>query len=240
MEDVTKSVERIDGWLRKREGIALYNLAKSCKGRGVIVEIGSWKGKSTILLAKGSKAGNKIKIYAIDPHTGSSEHEEINKKIWTYEEFKNNIASAKVDDIIVPIVKTSEEAAKDFNEKVEFIFIDGSHEYEFVKLDFDLWYPKVIDGGIMAFHDTFGWPGPKKVIGEHVIRSRNFKNVRFVDLTTIAEKTKKNSFRDRLKNRYVFILLNMYDFGRSLPLPRPIRKNIKNIIKSIQELRIGK
>jgi predicted O-methyltransferase YrrM len=111
----------------------------------VIVEIGSWKGKSTIWIAGGSKNGNKVKVYAIDPFVDFYE-----------EEFKKNIRDAKLDDIVIPLTKTSEEAAKNFDEPVEFIFIDGNHEYEFVKLDFDLWFPKVVDGGIMAFHDTIG------------------------------------------------------------------------------------
>jgi len=72
-EEIKKFVEKVDGWLLDIEGELLYDLAKNCKGNGVIVEIGSWTGKSTIWLGKGSKAGNKVKVYAIDPHTGSSE-----------------------------------------------------------------------------------------------------------------------------------------------------------------------
>jgi hypothetical protein len=54
----------------------------------VLVEIGSWKGRSTICIAIGSKAGKKNKCYAIDPHTGSSEHKIKGKDIWTFDEFK--------------------------------------------------------------------------------------------------------------------------------------------------------
>ncbi len=120
----------------EREGKFLYTLAKKCKGSGVIVEIGSWKGRSTIYLAKGSKAGNSVRVYAIDPHTGSSEHKEKFGEVWTFDEFVKNIKSAGVDDIVTPIVKTSEEAAKEFDRPVELIFIDGAHEYEFVKKRF--------------------------------------------------------------------------------------------------------
>ena len=71
-------IQHIDGWLTDEEAKLLYKLAKNCKG--VIVEIGSWKGKSTICMAKGSKAGNNVKIYAIDPHVGSSEHKKKYEK----------------------------------------------------------------------------------------------------------------------------------------------------------------
>lgn len=74
--------------LADKEGETLYKLAKNCKGKGVIVEIGSWKGESTIWISNGSKNGNKVKIYAIDPHTGSSELKRMYGNIWTFEEFK--------------------------------------------------------------------------------------------------------------------------------------------------------
>ena len=232
IEETKKFADKAEGWLSDREGEILYNLAKNCKGKGVIVEIGSWEGKSTIWIGSGSKNGNKVKIYAIDPHTGSSEHQKENEKIWTFEEFKKNIKNAKVDDIILPLVKTSEEAAKNFNKPVEFIFIDGAHEYEFVKLDFDLWFPKVVNGGIMAFHDTISWKSPKKVVADYVYKSKHFKNVKFVDTITFAQKVEQNSLKDRLKNRYVLLLKNLYEFAGKLHLPK---SNVKTIVYQIYD-----
>lgn len=216
IDEIKKLADKVDGWLTDREGGLLYNLAKNCTGGGVIVEIGSWQGKSTIWLGRGSKKGNNVKIYAIDPHTGASEHKERYGEVWTFEEFKKNIIVAKVDDITIPIVKTSEVAAKNFDEPVELIFIDGAHEYELVKLDFELWFPKVINGGIMAFHDTRGRRGPAKVVEELVYKSKNFRNVRFVDTITFAEKVRQNSIKDRLINRCVLLLKKLYRFARKL------------------------
>ena len=100
--DVTRDLARhIDGWLYDREGELLYHTAKNCTGRGVIVEIGSWKGKSTSWLGRGSKQGKGVKIYAIDPHIGSHEHQ-ADGRVWTFEEFKKNIRVSGVDDIIAP------------------------------------------------------------------------------------------------------------------------------------------
>lgn len=234
IDEIKKLVNKVEGYLTDKEGELLYNLAKNCTGKGVIVEIGSWKGKSTIWLGKGSKRGNKVKIYSIDPHTGSSKEE--SKKVWTFEEFKKNIKDAEVDDIVTPLVKTSVEAAKDFKESVELIFIDGAHEYELVKLDFELWFPKVINGGIMAFHDatTYEWLGPKKVVEELVYKSKNFRNAGFVYLITYAEKTRQNSLTDRLKNRYILLLKDLYAFTSEFHLPEPIRKFGKKLAELIQ------
>ena len=95
IKETRKTVEDVPGWLTRSEGKLLFNLAKSCAGRGVIVEIGSWKGKSTIWLAKGSQAGQNAKVYAIDPHAGTSEHRRQGK-ISTFEEFERNISQAGV------------------------------------------------------------------------------------------------------------------------------------------------
>ncbi|MDK2849781.1 MAG: 1-O-methyltransferase [Candidatus Woesearchaeota archaeon] len=234
IKETKKIANKIFGWLSDREGELLFNLAKNCKGRGVIVEIGSCNGRSTVWLASGSKSGNKVKIYAIDPHSTPSKHQK-GKRNKSFEEFKKNIKNAGVDDIIIPIVKTSEEAAKTFNKPVELIFIDGDHKYESVKLDFDLWFPKVINGGIMAFHDTLSWPGPKKVVDNFVYKSKHFKNVKFVDSITFAQKVEQNTLRDRIKNRYVLLLKKISELASKLHLSEPIKDIGKEIIKTLQK-----
>lgn len=232
--EIKTVIDNIEGWLTYPEGKLLYALAKKCTGKGAIVEIGSWKGKSTICLGKGSKAGSSAKIYAIDPHIGSQEHQEKHGKVWTFEEFKNNIKAAGVEDAIKPIVKTSEDAAKDFNEPVELLFIDGAHEYEPVKLDYELWAPKVIEGGIIAFHDTIKWPGPAKVVKDNLFLSKNFRNVRVVDAITYGQKVSKNSPKDRLMNRHRLLLKTIYERADKLKLPRPVKRAGKKLMGLLQ------
>jgi len=75
-EETKKIADKINGHLSDKEGEFLYSTAKKCLGKGAIVEIGCWKGKSTVYLASGSKAGNNIKVYAIDPHQGTKDHQD--------------------------------------------------------------------------------------------------------------------------------------------------------------------
>ena len=226
--DIKNITDGIDSWLRSREGPLLYDLASKCSGRGAIVEIGSWKEKSTIWLAKGAKKSGKVRVFAIDPHTGSSEHREAFGEVWTFEEFKRNIASAEVDDVITPILGTAEEASENFDRPVEMIFIDGAHDYDSVRLDLEKWFPKVIDGGIIVFHDR-QWPGVKEVVKESVLRSRNFRNVRVVKNTSLvfAEKTARNSVIDVLKNRCLILLVNLNLRTRIRRLRRMFRNHEK-------------
>lgn len=232
ISQIENFVEKVDGWLTRREGEFLYQTAKKCAGRGVTIEIGSWKGKSTILLASGLKNGPGGKVYAIDPHTGAPEHHAMfkTKNIWTFDEFKKNIREAGVESFVEPIVDRSENVAKDWSKPVEFLWIDGAHAYESAKLDFDSWFPHLIEGGLIAYHDTYD--DVERVVTKNILFSRYFKNAGLIDSISFAVKTSpsKQTFLDRTRNLYIFLLLRLHAL-RSLPLPAFIRKPIKALFK---------
>jgi len=152
-------------------------------------------------------------------------------EVYTFEEFKKNIKNANISDIVIPIKKTSKETAENFNEPVELIFIDGIHEYELIKLDFEAWFPKVIDRGIMAFHDTVLLSGPRKVMAKYVYKSKFFKNVKFIDSITYCQKVERNFLKDRIKNRYVLLLKNFYGLFLILRFPKRIIIAVEKLIE---------
>ena len=155
-----------------------------------------------------------MKVYAIDPHTGSPIHKKMYGKVWTFGEFKKNVKMANVEDVVTPIVKTSEEAEKNWNNlPVELLWIDGNHEYEFVKLDFDKWFPHLINMGTIAFHDTVfhSMPGPRKVVIDNIYKSKNFVDIGLIGGITFARKVDRNSLNDRLKNRCALLARHIYE-----------------------------
>jgi len=237
-KEVNEIAKNIDGWVNEAEGEYLFETSRNCEGNGIILEIGSWKGKSTIYLGKGSQSGNKVKIYAVDPHTGSSEHIEEYGEVNTFDEFKKNIESAGLNNIITPVVKTSYDAFNMFDEPVEFVFIDGAHEYEQVKLDFELWFPRLIEGGKIAFHDSIGsYEGPRKVVKEYIYNSRNFKDVGFISSITFGTKVKENSLNDRIRNRIVHFFSKIMGLTyaiRADKLPKPLKTIGFKILKFMQ------
>ena len=232
-DTIERQVEGIGGWLTPKEGRLLYELAKRCTGRGVIVEIGSWKGKSTIWLANGSRGGAAIPVYAIDPHTATSDNLATQSAASTFAEFIENIRRAGVADLVVPMVTTSAEAARGFSRPVELIFIDGAHDYASVALDFELWFPRVVEGGTLAFHDTVAWEGPRRLVAQRVFRGAWARRASFVDSTTIAEKVRRNSLGDRVRNRYVLGLKRMGDAGARLRMPAPIRHAGRRLLERL-------
>lgn len=219
----------IDGFLSGREGRLLYYLASRCQRETSVVEIGSWKGKSTIWLAEGSRAGASVPIFAIDPHTGSAEHQSDTEKVWTFEVFKNNIEKKGVKDLITPILKTSQEACAGFGNPIGFLFIDGAHEYEFVALDYKLWAPMVTNGGWIAFHDV-QWQGVTQTIKE-VLPLKQLKNMYFTDYLLCAQKSDHVNLWDQIKNWLMFSVSLNYAWTKDSHLPKPISTFWKNILK---------
>ncbi len=226
--------EHIEGFLTTREGQLLYSMARACHGLGVIVEIGSWKGRSTIWLASGLQDGSsKSILYAIDPHTGSPEHQGENS-VWTFDQFQSNITAAGLQHVIKPLIKTSVEAISHINDKIELLFIDGAHEYEAVRLDYELFRPLVTNGGFIAFHDS-SWPGVDRLLNEVLIKD-GFKDVYFTDTLFFGIKIPQATRKDRLKN-IIMLSLNrqFYSTCRS-KFPKAIRSLQKNLIKLCREI----
>jgi predicted O-methyltransferase YrrM len=226
--ELRKRLDELPGWLTAEEGETLYRLAKACTGRGVIVEIGSWRGKSTTCLGLGSKAGNQVPVFAVDPH---SEH--------TFGDFSRNMEDAGLTDLVTPVPGRSQELAEGFDEPIELLFIDGAHQYELVNEDFDRWVPKVVEGGVVAMHDTTWFPGPKRVADERIFKSDRFKDARYVfSSTTVATKVAQNTSADRMRNRFGLLVKRSVELTRRIAekdrIPEPLQRAGRRVLRRIQ------
>lgn len=143
----------------------LFRLSHDLQENSKIVEIGSWVGESSCLLATGLK-GAESKLYAIDNFIGNASELDAKDRYKkrmdklkvnnTKEFFDKNIAHFGLESKVAPIVADSVLAAKDFCEKeksIDLIFIDGDHSIDGTKKDINTWLPFLKDGGIMVFHD---------------------------------------------------------------------------------------
>jgi MMP 1-O-methyltransferase len=202
----------IDGWLSDEEAATLYRLARGCTGRGVIVEIGSFKGRSTIALGMGSRAGAEVPIFAIDPHRGPS-----------YDAFLANVGAAGLEDLVTQVRQPSQQALEAIGDNpIELLFIDGNHTYDMVLQDFALFVPRVVEDGWVLMHDTIApFPGSKRVATELMYRSHRFVDVRFVpSSTTMGRKVAENRPRDRVRNRGALAVKGVAE------LAIPVRKRL--------------
>jgi len=112
----------------------------------ICVEIGTLKG----LNAKGIISYlNVIMLYCIDPWI---KYTQSNKEVDNTEVYET--AKKILDGFPAELIrKKSEQAINDIPDNIDFIYIDGNHDYEYIKKDIEMYYPKVKKGGIMAGHD---------------------------------------------------------------------------------------
>jgi Methyltransferase domain len=117
------------------------------------------------------------------------------------------------------MIMTSQEAAKGWHQPIRLLWIDGDHRYEPAKLDFTLWEPFLVEGGILALHDTIRKQGPKRVLWENVFRSSRFQEIAIVDNITAVRKVKRASLFARLRKYATLALRAIYIASRKSRVP---------------------
>jgi hypothetical protein len=91
-------------------------------------------------------------------------------------------------------------------------------------LDFTLWEPHVVVGGIIAMHDTIRKKGPKRVLWENVFLSGRFQEIAIVDNITAARKVEKRSLLGKIRDYGTLALRGIYIAARKshVPFSKPV------------------
>lgn len=124
----------------------------------VIIELGSFLGGSAIFM--GERTNNNCKIHCIDIWIANETWPVLDHiRPYFYEQFLSNIIHSKMQNKIIPIRMTTEEASKILDVKADIIYIDAAHWEEDVYNDIMNWYPKLAEGGVMC-GDDYMWYHP--------------------------------------------------------------------------------
>jgi predicted O-methyltransferase YrrM len=163
MIDIERALS-IDGFMGSPE---LIWLAEQAQKHRHIIEIGSWKGRSTRALADNTFG----EVYAVDTWKGTYNEPIHEKELlgkspdWLLNEFKSNMSDLFNVNIIQGL---SVDVAKQLsNLRFDMVFIDAGHTYQEVREDILSWYPLVTKGGLLSGHDYISeWPGVIEAVDE--------------------------------------------------------------------------
>lgn len=171
----------IHGWMEETEADLLMAAAVRAVYTlpgGAIVEVGSFCGRSTVVLGTVVKdSGTGTKVYAIDPHEGVVRTADNQTKSLgpTRAAFRQNMAANRLSDVVEVIQKCSFEV--EWGKPISLLFIDGVHDYPNVSRDFRHFEPWLLPGAYIAFHDYADYyPGVKAFVDE-LMRTPQYERI---------------------------------------------------------------
>jgi len=169
-----EKAEKIFGWLPTSE---LRWLRQQASIHQKIVEIGSFMGRSTRVLAENTRGT----VTAVDTWAGSDEqqHRDIldgKPADWLFKEFKLNMAG--LTNVAVMRMLSLDAAKALVGNTYDMVFIDASHDYDNVKADIEAWLPLTAPGGLFCGHDFHsGAPGVMRAVAERFPNARVFESI---------------------------------------------------------------
>ncbi len=187
-------IKKIEGWLTDEEAELLIEITlKCCKEfeQSVVVEVGSYHGRSTVLFGSILKNfSSNIKVYSIDPHDGKLGATDQGLQYFppSYEKLKQNIQREELSDV-VEIIKNNAWNVE-WNKPISFLFVDGLHDYPNVAKDFYHFSSWIEVNGYVAFHDYADYfPGVKAFVHE-LLETDEYEKICEVDTLVVLKKHK--------------------------------------------------
>lgn len=168
-ETLRRAALAAKGFMPEDEGDALYAAAVGVPAGGLILEVGTYCGKSTLYLAAAARAAG-ARVVTVDHHRGSEE----NQAGWEHHDptvvdartgrmdtlpfLRRNLWDAGVEDVVTVVVGRTEQVGGWWTTPVALLFIDGGHAEEQAQADYTAWARHVAPGGTLLIHDVFPDP----------------------------------------------------------------------------------
>jgi predicted O-methyltransferase YrrM len=156
--DASAAAADVEGWMTPDQARLLWDCAGAVPAKGRIVEIGSFRGRSMIMLA--SAAPDGVELVAIDPHIGTDRgpQEIVTTEALgqsDIEAFQANLAAAGVADRVRHVRELSSAAQDAVDDPLDLLYIDGAHRFGPARADIVDWGRRVRSGGTLLVHDSF-------------------------------------------------------------------------------------
>jgi predicted O-methyltransferase YrrM len=156
------AIHGVEGWLSDDQARRLWEAARRVSAPGRIVEIGSFRGRSTIVLRRAADPG--VELVAVDPHGGGDRGpQEISPDAARgradHDAFHANLRRAAVEDGVRHVRRMSQDALAEVEGPVDLLYVDGAHRYGPARADMERWGARVAPGGTMLVHDAYNAVG---------------------------------------------------------------------------------
>jgi predicted O-methyltransferase YrrM len=179
-DDTLVAVADVAGWMTDAQARLLWERAARVPGGGQIVEIGSYHGRSAIVLARA--AADDVEVVAIDPHAGNDRGpQEIrgsaNEGERDHQAFLRNLERAGVQARVRHLRLPSQAARQEVPRPIDLLYIDGAHRYQPARDDIRVWGASVATGGTILIHDAFCSVGVTGAIVTELLTSRDVRYV---------------------------------------------------------------
>jgi hypothetical protein len=153
-----RAIDGVEGWLSDDQARRLWDAAREVGAPAQIVEIGSFRARSTIVLSRAAAEG--VQIVAVDPHGGGDRGpQEITPDQQRGDEdnrvFRANLEAAGVNGRVRHVRLMSDEAHGDVDGPIQMLYVDGAHRYQPARDDIAAWGARVPVGGTLLVHDSY-------------------------------------------------------------------------------------
>ena len=183
LEDFLVLAEQIPGWVDRNELAYKAEVTHKLPEHAIIVEIGSFLGRSTVVMAGVRKLiGNGI-VHVIDPFDGSGDafsvpfYKLITNKMDQpiLDEFREHIQNAGLQDFVEVHKGTAESVIAKWQQPIDMLILDGDQSPKGARSAYDLWSPLLKSGGYLCLHNSGdrlylpGHDGHRRLLVEEVI-----------------------------------------------------------------------
>lgn len=148
----------------------------------LIVEVGSWKGRSALRMGRAARGANPAaELVCVDTWLGSHEH--WNNQAWhaslglqngyptLYRTFIRNVIDEDLTDIITPLPLPAEVAyllLRRYGARPKLVYIDGDHAHRSVRRDLELYFDLLAETGVLIGDDYPHAEGVARAVNEFV------------------------------------------------------------------------
>jgi predicted O-methyltransferase YrrM len=172
------AASELEGRMTPAQGERLWDSAAAVAPGGAIVEIGSYRGKSAVVMASAAAPG--VTVTAIDPHAGNDRgpqqiHGTADDGQSDHDVFVANLQAAGVTDRVRHVRAFSHDALDDVAGTVDLLYIDGAHRVLPARDDIVRWGARVAPGGTLLIHDSFSSIGVTLALLTTLIPGRRFR-----------------------------------------------------------------